>query len=420
MKKVKLTSEPVIIKNNDFKTIQIKVIFPFQRKEEEMVKANLIPNMLQLVCEDYPTEKEFSMAEESLFILNSFCGYNVLIDKGYFTFNMIIPEVDALGKDLLDEQFLFLSKIMYHPKLKDKHFCHEEFEREIMKMKMDIESAFQHPESYADIKSREVLDPDGIISNTIFNHQELIDLVNEENLYEFYLDKIYNNDPFIFIFGNVNEKRIKELCHKYLYLRDVVESVYEVDTHCYLPITDKVKDVVEKSNFRNSVYIEYYKVRDMKEEDKVLLDSVQKMLSSNSTRLLSKSLRNESELVYAVFAKNYNRYGVLQVIAYINKDNYQMTKDKIREVFTKLKDDEIISSSLEKIKEKARISLIRQLDNKVYTFSDGIIKNLKIDYCSSEYYEMLKKITEKDLKDFIDRLVLDTQYFLEEGSHESN
>ena len=418
MKKVKRSPEPIIFQNHDFKTIQLKVIFPFKREEKEMIKANILPNMLQNVTEKYPTEKEFSFAADRLFILSCFCSYDVVIDDGYYSFNLMIPDVESLGKDLLDEQIKFLSEMIYHPKLQNNYFCQDELDREIKKMKMEIESAFQHPESYADIKSREVLDPDGIVSNTIFNHQELIDLVTVKNLYEFYLDKIYNNSPFIFIFGNVDEDRIKKLCHKYLYLKPVKETTFDLETYNYLPLSNDIKIVSEKSNFRNSVYIEFYKVKDMKEEDKILLDTIAKILASSSSRLLSKSLRNESELVYAVFAKNYNRYGLLQIVAYINKNNIGLTKKKIREVFEQIKDEEIISSSLEKIKEKARVSIIRQLDNKIHVFGESIVRELKIDYTGEEYYEILNKVTPKDIMDFVDRLVLDTQYFLEEGEHE--
>ena len=83
-----------------------------------------------------------------------------------------------------------------------------------------------------------------------------------------------------------------------------------------------------------------------------------------------------------------------------------------------IKNEEIISSSLEKIKEKARVSIIRQLDNKIHVFGESIVRELKIDYTGEEYYEILNKVTPKDIMDFVDRLVLDTQYFLEEGEHE--
>ena len=81
---------------------------------------------------------------------------------------------------------------------------------------------------------------------------------------------------------------------------------------------------------------------------------------------------------------------------------------------TSLKDENVITPLLEKIKERRRINLIKNLDNKYSIMNDYIFKKLKIDYTSKESYELLKEKTAKDIIEFIDRLSLDTVYFLKE------
>ncbi len=417
MRKIKRNSNPVLFQNSDFQTIQIKVYFPFKREEKDIAKVSLLPNMLHYMNMEYPTEREFNLEKQRLYILSCYCSYDVIVDESYFVFKFMIPDTYSLNKDLLEEQFKFISNVIYNPKIDNNHFDHDEFIREVKNIKVDIEKTLNDPGTYAVYKAKEIVDTDHYYSDSILNHQEQLDLVTEDNLYDFYLDKIYNNKPFIYVFGNVDNNRINDLCNKYLYRQKVEEKVFEIETKHYLPI-DKYKYVHEKSDFRNSVFISVYKIKDMCEDDEVLLGVVQRLLSSQSTRYLSKVLRDQLDLVYSVSANSTARYAVLAITAFIHKNTVDLVKEKIHEVLNSLKDEEFISEGIENIKERNRVSLIRQLDNKVYLFSDKIIEETGISYTSHEHYDKLIKVSAKDISNFIDRLVLDTEYFLEEGEHE--
>ena len=95
-----------------------------------------------------------------------------------------------------------------------------------------------------------------------------------------------------------------------------------------------------------------------------------------------------------------------------------LSEEKIQEVLNDLKDTELISPLLDNIKERHRIALIRKLDDKTSLFQDAIYKDLKLDITEESYYKKLLKVTPLDVSTFIDRMVLDTIYYLEEGDHE--
>ena len=418
MKKIYRKTKPVLFHNEDFQTIQVRLFFPFKRDEKQIAMMYLLPGMLHHVCSLYPTEREYTLELQKRFILSCYCSSSTFIQDSYFQFQLTIPDIYSLKQDLLEEQFQFFSEMIYHPKMEDNHFCLEEFQREVDNLKVDIDKTLKDTGSYAYIKAREIVEPDSEFSDTIYNHQEQIDLVTPEDLYQFYCDTIYNNQPFIYVFGNVDEKRIENLCHRYLYRIPITKQEFDVQMKHYLPIHSSVKDVVEKSSFRNSVYSMFYKVQDMQEEDEILLGVIQSLLSSQSSRLLSQKLRSDYDLVYSASSTNSSSYGLLSIVAFIHKNNIQIIKEKILEVLEDLKKEDIITPCLENIKERNRISLIRQLDDKYTLFRDAIIKDLGIDFTNQEYHEKLMKVTPKDVVSFMNRLVLDTQYFLEEGEHE--
>lgn len=415
--KIKINNKPVLFKNKDFQTIQIKVFFPFKRNEKELAFMHLLPGMLHNVCRKYPTEEEFTMVGRELYVLANFCTCSVMGNIGYFCFNFMIPSPKYLDDDLLEKQIAFFNEMIYNPKVDNGKFYYDEFRREVDNLYVDMEKVLNDNISYAMIQAKNIVDNNGLFSSNIYNHKDQISFVNESNLYEYYLDKIYNNKPLVYVFGDVDSK-IENLCKKYFYRINFNNYSKNISIKNYLPVRDYVNDIVKKSNFKNSVLINFYKVKDMNVKDEVFLGTVKELLSSTSSRILNKKLRDEAELVYSSYAISYNNYGLLAIVALIQKDNVSIVKNKIEEVFDLLKDTNYIESLLQNIKDKHKVSLIRRLDDKTSLFQEQIVSDLELDMSPQDYYDKLITISPHDISNFTSRLILDTTYFLEEGENE--
>ena len=414
-----MKNKPIIYENKDFQTIQIKVLFPFNRKVDELALVDMLPAMLHNLDRKYPTEELFSKECKKLYILSAFCMKSIFGDFGYYEFNLTIPDVKSLGKDMLEEQIKFFSDMIYDPYIVDNSFLEFEVERERKNYKKDIELALKNVSSYHNIKLKEIVDDDEkLYSLSIFNNTDLIDKVTSKELYNFYLDKIKNNQPSIFIMGNVNKKRINELCNKYLFLKKFSNKKLPINLYHYLSPREKINEVIEESNFKNSTISYVYKVKDMCIDDEILLNVCRDLLSSMSSRLLNKKLRDDHDLVYSSFATTAQKYGLFIITASINKINVDLVKEKIVEVVNDLRNEELITPLLDNIKDRFRVGLIRRLDNKGSLFHEFIITNLGVDISEDEYYNKLLKVKPSDITNFIDRLVLDTIYYLKE--EESN
>ena len=70
----------------------------------------------------------------------------------FFTYSMIIPNKKALGLDMLDKQFEFFEKFVYHPKIVDGGFDSFELEREKKDLKMRIANGIKNLRVYRNIK----------------------------------------------------------------------------------------------------------------------------------------------------------------------------------------------------------------------------------------------------------------------------
>ena len=156
----------------------------------------------------------------------------------------------------------------------------------------------------------------------------------------------------------------------------------------------------------------------MTEDDIIYLNVVRDLLNSLSSRLLNKKLRDENDLVYSSKVLSYDNFGAFEITALINKNNVELVKEKIQEVIEDLKNKELVSPLLENIKDRKRVNLLRILDDKYALLSDFVVSDLGLDYTNEELYNKIKKVTASDIKNFIDRLILDTVYFLKEEENE--
>lgn len=418
MRHVKYSNKPLILNNSDFQTIMIKVIFPFRRKEEDLAKMNLLPSMLNYMNNKYKTENEFITAKKELYILNTSCFRRSVGKDGIFSFNMMIPDTKSLKVDMLEEQFEFFKNFIYNPKVDDNGFDEFELNREIKNLNMGIDNMFKNVESYHNYKLKDLVDDQGILSDSLVKHRELIDEVNSKNLYEYYLDVITNNTPLIAVFGNVDNDKINELCNKYLYLNKFDTEEFDVNLDFYLKPRGEVLRIDEESNFKDSFLTHVYKIKDMCEDDIVGLNLINDLLCSSSSRMLTKKLREENELVYSNRCNVFDNFGCFSISSLINKNNRDLCEEKMFEVIEDLKNIDNINDYLENIKERKRVNLVRILDNKFMLFEDHIVKEIGFDITSFEQYEKIVKVSAEDIVNLVNRFVLDTVYFLKEEENE--
>lgn len=415
--KINISKKPYILKNNDFRTIQIQVMFPIKIRKEDLAFNNLLPNMLQFMNKKYPSEEEFVLAKKELYVLGTHCGYFVIGLNGYFGFNLIIPDTDSLKEDLLEEQFSLFSEMIYNPLVKNYCFSSFELEKEKKNLLIGIDNALKNIGPYQNIRLREIVDEDGFLSLDLSRNTYLIEEVTTSNLYDYYRKNIIDNSPVIFVMGNVDENRINELCDKYLY-KNFKDKVFDSELYYFMKLRDNILEVVDESSFNNSCLSIVYKLKDATKDDYIYLNFIRDLLTSLSSRILSKILRDDLEIVYSVQVIPYTHYGLLEVKAFINKDNMEITKEKIIDVINSLKNPDIIRDGVSNLIERRRIDVIKKKDNKGLIFEDFIDSTLGISNTLEDYYEKYKNISCEDISEFVNRLVLDTIYFLKEKEHE--
>lgn len=417
MKEITITN-PTLIKNENFETIIITVIFPYQEKIEELAKQALLPAMLMYMNEEYPTEEEFQKALKENYIVDYFAKQITVGTSNSFAFYLVIPDKLTLKKDYIEKQISFLEKCLYHPKLINEEFDNFELDREKENLLIKLKNTDKSFHAYQTKKLHKLVDNEGIFSRSLYDHQDLIEKLTSKELYKFYQEKIKNNHPLIFILGNIEKQTILPIIKKYFPTLKEQETLKTNYRHYLKPFRITPQEITEEKKFKDSSLSLVYKVKNMKEEDTILLGLLKNILTSQSTRLLSKKLRDEYNLVYSSYATFYPNFGIFEITAYINALNKDLALEKILEVMNDIKQEKELRPLIEKIIRRRKTILIRSLDNKYSILTNEIYKKLDIAYTDKESYDLLTKVTEEDLLEFLSRLKLDTIYFLKEMQDE--
>ena len=417
MKEITITN-PTLIKNENFETIIISVIFPYQEKIEELAKQALLPAMLMYMNEEYPTEEEFQKALKENYIVDYFAKQITVGTSNSFAFYLVIPDKLTLKKDYIEKQISFLEKCLYHPKLINEEFDNFELDREKENLLIKLKNTDKSFHAYQTKKLHKLVDNEGIFSRSLYDHQELIEKLTSKELYKFYQEKIKNNHPLIFILGNIEKQTILPIIKKYFPTLKEQETLKTNYRHYLKPFRITPQEITEEKKFKDSSLSLVYKVENMKKEDTILLGLLKNILTSQSTRLLSKKLRDEYNLVYSSYTTFYPNFGIFEITAYINPLNKDLALEKILEVMNDIKQEKELRPLIEKIIRRRKTILIRSLDNKYSILTNEIYKKLDIAYTDKESYDLLTKVTEEDLLEFLSRLKLDTIYFLKEMQDE--
>lgn len=415
---ITLNTKPYIIEKKGFSTIEFVFIYPCKYSKEYMPYLPLLKQLLLNTSKKYKTEKEYKKVCQEKFILSIKANILVLNDNLYFEFRLLVPDPKKVKFFDINSAFEFFFDTIYNPNVINDEFDKYCFEREKRFLENDIKNAKKniYEESYQEFLN--IVDDIGVLKDNIYNNVHLIEKANPKKLYSIYKKNIANNKPVIFIYGDIN-KQINNLINKYFNMKDEMIDI-EKNYAKYLKPFDKLKEVDKYSNNHESILYVAYKVKNMKEEDELYLAIIKNILGYGSNDLVFKELRMNKKLIYSSHTWLKKRFGLLVIESYINNSSKNKVVDSIKKVIEKLKNKQLLSNYVEKLVLDLEFNLIRAKDSRVKELNDFIDEKLEIGYSLETILEMYKKFDINKLLNLLDRLSLDTIYFVRGEFHEEN
>jgi predicted Zn-dependent peptidase len=409
---VVIDKNPVIIKNKNFRSIVIRVCFPYETKFEDVIMASLLPNLLIKVNNKYKNEDEFMKEMMKRHIITLSCDVVKINASTMLYVYMTIPSPKYFDENVIDPAIQLLADTIYNPYITNKAFNKKIFDKELERLKQKIENHDKHIEGYSFNRIYELIDDIGYLKSTPSISSKLIENTTANGLYNYYRKIVVNNKPIIFVMGDVDSNEVNNIFKKYF--SNIEESIFfEANYNVFLQAKNNDTCYVEEvSKFYQSSLLAAYKVKDMTDDDRIMLRIVSNLLSNKASNLIKRNLRDNSGLTYYADVDTYSHSGVMIISVLIDADKKDEALKQIKKTINDLRNKELIQPLLKNIIKRKKADIERNKDDKFDTFVEELLKHLKTNYTDVDLYNNMKNVSFEDLNKFVDRLQLDTVFFL--------
>lgn len=404
---IEIANKPIIKRVDNFNQIVIEFFYPIEALDEHIVKNALLQRVILEKTQQYPTPVLLEKAKWDNYVINfSVRGLDFKNNYG-LCFEVEIPDKNFNYDEQKTLDFIIDS--IYHPYVKDGGFDEFELTKAKNELKLSIEAGFKNVNSYANIRTNEILDDDNFFK-PLYKFKDKIAEVTKEELYAYYHELIETKRPLVLFFGNVSEK-MEQILNNYFYNK--FESNAIDDNYFYLFKFYKTKVVEEQKDFKQSIVNMIYKASNYQSDDMIKLLAIKMILNSQATHLLLEELRDKKQLVYATSSDTRVYNGLLLINAKIKADKKDLTIATIKDVILKLQDVAYVKEALLKIVEYDKVGLEIDKDSLTSMYNDFSNACLNQFKSAEETHEALVQLKAEELCAFVKDLQLDTIYFLE-------
>lgn len=407
---IKRSTDKILFFKNDITyTNMIELWYPIDNDKEHIALRSILPDLIMGTSQEFPEENMMERAYMKHYILKVGKEIVKVGTQKFLFFRLEVPQKRKVREfDFASSIELFLNNI-YHPYVDDTGFVKFDEKLELLKKEMQHIKKDKKESTTKELLS--LLDQDGSLTRGLYYHQEQLDTLTSKETYEYYYHAIHDNKPFIFLFGNEELLEAQTILESYFSAYPNVTISLEKDFH-FLKRNKTIKEVEVKKQYRESLLYLVYKIEDMKEEDRIFVQIVANMLSSNVSRWLFNKLRIQEKLVYSASCSSFSKYGMFIIGCGIHQKNKNKSIEKVKEIFEELNDIDKISSILNRLREDDECYLIRYLDWKYNMFDEQTTQYFGIEETTEKLINQVQTVTPKQVQEFLNRIKLDFIYFL--------
>lgn len=247
-------NEPLVIKNNDFKRCIIFISYPIIDYREEILK--ILERIAFNRSNKYNTDQKIAVVNINNYCLSYDSKIAFIGNSPFLEFSLSYPSYECLGEDVLEDNLNFIKEIIYNPYLEDGVFPKNKVEDAITFYKNNVDRISTDFFSYYDYKNDLLIDENDYLISKVFKNPSLLDNVTPKGLYDTY-NKIISGSPLVYLIGNVDVDKSKELIKKILLNNKISKVRFKMDYYVYAKcIPDKVDVITEDSSFSTvGVYV---------------------------------------------------------------------------------------------------------------------------------------------------------------------
>jgi predicted Zn-dependent peptidase len=408
-----------VIKSNKFKTNLIGVYIRRPLKKEEATKNALLSMLLTKGIKEYPSFLELNRKLEDLYggILISDVAKKG--EKHILKIKMQLPNSKYINnKDILKEGLQIINGVLNKQVIHDGGFKKESFLQEKANLREKIEGRINDKMRFAVDRCVEVMCEDENYSIYEYGSVEDLDKIDEKGLYEYYQNVLCTSPMDIFIVGDVEEDKVKELFKETLQFKrdDIITMPREEISK---KITD-IKEAEDRFNINQGKLTLGYRTNIPYDselyESSIIFSNI---LGGGPNSKLFKNVREKESLCYYIFSRIDKFKSIMLVGSGVEFENFEKTKKLVIEEVDSLKDGNFTEEDID-IAKKSIITSIESLTDTPNVLMDFLYSQILSDSLDN-IENIIEKIKSADKESILaagKKFELDTIYFLskeEEG-----
>lgn len=404
-----------VIKTNKFKTITVRVVFQRPIKKDEITIRNVLCDMFLQSSNKYKSKRDLSIKAQDLYAAdvttaNARLG-NYINTNFYLT--MLNDKYTETGN--FEAGVEFLSEIIFNPEVKNEKFNAEKLDVVKTNCRSSLNSVKEDASNYSVMRMFEELDSSSPCSYRMSGYLEDLELVNEDNLYQYYRSMIKSDLVDVFVIGDVDEEELINLFKKYFKFRTLKKKKIDYlldDVSC----RSKKKIVYEDIDNSQSNLAIACRVHGLSEyERNYPLTLFNIIFGGGCDSKLFKEVREENSLCYTVVSIPNKLDNILIIKAGIDRYNFDKTVEIIEKDLADMKKGKFKDSDINIAKEYFETA-IEETEESQHRIIDNY---MMMEFIGTDTLEVkrekMNQVSKTDIVKVAKKVNIDTIFLLEGG-----
>ena len=404
------------IKTEKFKTNLIAVMLTTKLNRENVTKNALIPAVLRRGTANMQTLEKINKTLEGMYGASFDCGLDKKGENQVLKFYLETVNDEFLPtntENIFKESIQKLFEIIFNPYLENNCFKKEYVKQEKENLKQIIEGKIDSKARYALDRCIEEMyknEPFGLYK---YGYVEDLEKINEQNLYQYYLELINQCKIDIFVSGLIDDgtRNIIEENNNIKKLKEREADYQKLDIG--KKKNEEIKKIQESMEVNQGKLIIGLDVNTENKEDRFNTIIYNSLLGGSANSKLFQNVREKASLAYTASSSYFRLKNNIFINCGIDIPNYEKTVEIIKQQIEDMKNGKFTNEEIENAK-KGIIDSIKGIDDEqdteiTYFFGQELSgENMSLE----EYMNSIRNVSREGIQDIANKITINTIYFL--------
>ena len=404
------------IKTEKFKTNLIAVMLTTKLNRENVTKNALIPAVLRRGTANMQTLEKINKTLEGMYGASFDCGLDKTGENQVLKFYLETVNDEFLPtntENIFKESIQKLFEIIFNPYLENNCFKKEYVKQEKENLKQIIEGKIDSKARYAlyrCIEEMYKIEPFGLYK---YGYVEDLEKINEQNLYQYYLELINQCKIDIFVSGLIDDgtRNIIEENNNIKKLKEREADYQKLDIG--KKKNEEIKKIQESMEVNQGKLIIGLDVNTENKEDRFNTIIYNSLLGGSANSKLFQNVREKASLAYTASSSYFRLKNNIFINCGIDIPNYEKTVEIIKQQIEDMKNGKFTDEEIENAK-KGIIASIKGIDDEqdteiTYFFGQELSgENMSLE----EYMNSIRNVSRDGIQDIANKITINTIYFL--------